>query len=76
MPATETSPENPTPVTAACRRVLSRLHNGNTLGEREIPWTARKKLLERRLIAEVFERRYQATPRAAGYCADPSTFEA
>lgn len=59
-----------------CRETLARLHFGGTVRRREVHPAVLSVLLERGLVWEAFDHQYQATPRAEGYCATPSTFDA
>jgi len=64
-----------TTLTTLCREALASLRTGAQRAEALSP-TAIAHLTERGLVAEHTDGLVEATRSAAGYCSDPSTFEA
>jgi hypothetical protein len=61
-------------LTSACRDALASLRTGPR-AKGSIPRRVVSALSRRGLVAEYTAGQIQATARAAGYCADPSTFD-
>lgn len=65
-----------TDITTRTQSTLARMAHGHSVRVESVDADVAQLLRERRLITEHTEGLLQPTSRAAGYCADPSTFEA
>jgi hypothetical protein len=57
------------------RAALSKMAGPTSILRREVRAEVRHQLVDRGLVREMTTGCLDPTPRAAGYCADPSTFE-